>query len=127
MRQNGNEHLRQGRFAGLSKAGVEPAHAIAAADFLIDLRPPGDEAEAALAGARGAAMAGAIPFLAAAHLVWAGVLLGAMIAQGQPAGVVPLPLIALLASDFLLWGLVRRTGGRPLLYPGLPVARMNGF
>ncbi|WP_158266446.1 EAL domain-containing protein [Allosphingosinicella deserti] len=107
--------MRQARFAGVSKGGVEPARAISTADFLIDLRPPGDEAEAVLAGARGATIAAAIPFLAAAHLVWAGVLLVTLIAQGRPAGMVPLPLIALLALDFLLWGLVRRTGGRPHL------------
>jgi diguanylate cyclase (GGDEF)-like protein len=103
-----------GRFSGLSDRGLAAAEALPAANpFGFDFLEARDQHHERVASDRVHSIAHAAPFLAAAHLVCAAILLLAY----RDAGAMPdpvflgLPFAAILLLDLRLWLLTRRRAG----------------
>src|SRR5687767_13562981 len=75
--------MRQGRFAGLGAAGHGAVTPPGVADlFLFDFRACEDEEGERVAAERARSLALSVPFLAVSHLLWAIVLLLAIVREG---------------------------------------------
>jgi diguanylate cyclase (GGDEF)-like protein len=104
--------MRQGRFPGLDGGAVAPMplRRLLAVDF----HRSDDEDDAPVAAERARTLAVALPLLAAAHLLWCGLLVFAFLADQRPVPVTALWLAAgLLGLDFGLARLLRRPGLAP--------------
>ncbi len=108
--------MRQGRFSGLSDGGETAARPPRLAELLLfDFRVPAGEDDARLAAERARALRVSLPFLAASHLLWCGVLLFSLFRHGASAELawLCLPLAGVLLVDAGLWPILRRDGIKP--------------
>ena len=104
--------MRQGRFAGLGAAGHGAVIPPGLADlFLLDFRACEDEEGERVAAERARSLALSVPFLAVSHLLWAIVLVMAIVSERLDVDWVAVgaPLAGALAIDAILcWLLSRR-------------------
>ena len=100
--------VRKGRFAGMSDEHGDHRRLGPTGVLLFDFRAPDTADDALIAADRAAAAAASVPFLAASHLLWSLVFLGALLADGAPIGLASLPFALALVADCLLLLLLRR-------------------
>ncbi|MFL6858397.1 MAG: EAL domain-containing protein [Allosphingosinicella sp.] len=96
--------MRRGRFSGVGESGAESRLSLAAL-LALDFRLGADAGDERLAASRARMLAVAIPVVAASHLLWGAVLLGALWRAGAPWLAVAGLLAALVLLDL---GLYRR-------------------